>query len=75
MFLQDCGNAIWSLKGPKGPNLFVLVTLFRHKISITLQRMQAFSISSQMVTIGLTTSQLPHVGSRFLTWRITADLL
>jgi hypothetical protein len=25
MFLHDYANAIWSLKGPKGPHLFVLV--------------------------------------------------
>jgi hypothetical protein len=39
MFLHDCVNAIWSLKGPKGPQLLTLVTIFHQKISITLQKM------------------------------------
>jgi hypothetical protein len=28
VFLDDCANAIWSLKGPKGFPLFVLVIFF-----------------------------------------------
>jgi hypothetical protein len=26
VFLHNCANAIWNLKGPEGPPLFVLVT-------------------------------------------------
>ncbi len=36
VFLHDYANAIWSLKGIKGPHLFTLVTFFCQKISITL---------------------------------------
>jgi hypothetical protein len=39
VFLHDCANAIWSLKRSEGLYLFVLVTFFGQKISITLQRM------------------------------------
>ncbi len=59
MFLQDCANAIWNLKRPEGPHLYVLVTFLRKKISITLQRMQDVQISSWTVIVGLTTSQFP----------------
>jgi hypothetical protein len=56
MFLYDCVNAIWSLKMLKGLHLFVLVTFLCQKISITLQKMQAFSILSHVVVKGLITS-------------------
>jgi hypothetical protein len=59
VFLHNYVNAIWSLKGLEGPHLSILVTFFLQKVSITLQRMQTSSILSQMVTIGLTTFQLP----------------
>jgi hypothetical protein len=36
VFLPDYANFIWSLKGSEGLNLFVLVTFFPQKISITL---------------------------------------
>jgi hypothetical protein len=36
VFLHDCVNAIWSLKGTKGPHLSTLVTFFHQKVSITL---------------------------------------
>jgi hypothetical protein len=36
IFLYDCANAIWNLKGPKGPLLFVLVTILHQRILITL---------------------------------------
>ncbi len=39
VFLHDYANTIWSLKGPEGLHLFVLIIFFRQKISITLQRM------------------------------------
>jgi hypothetical protein len=47
-------NAIWSLKGPEGPHLGYF---FHQKISITLQRMEASSILSWAVVVGLVTSQ------------------
>ncbi len=59
VFLHNCANAIWSLKGLEGPLLFVLVTFLWQKISITLQRLQASSILSWKVAIGLTISRLP----------------
>jgi hypothetical protein len=39
VFLHDCANANWSLKGLEGLPLFVLVTFLQQKNSITLQRM------------------------------------
>jgi hypothetical protein len=54
VFLHNCANVIWSLKGPKG--LPFLSWLFRQKISITLQRLQASSILSRVVAVGLATS-------------------
>jgi hypothetical protein len=59
VFWYDCANAIWSLKGLEGLHLFVLVTFFYQKISITLQKVQMSSILSWMVAICLTTSRLP----------------
>jgi len=59
VFLHDCANAIWSLKGTKGPHLSTLVTFICKKISITLQTMRASSILSRAVAIGLTTSWFP----------------
>jgi hypothetical protein len=59
VFLHDCANAIWSLKGPKGPYHSTLVTFLHQKISITLQRMQVSFILSRVVTISLATSRLP----------------
>ncbi len=59
VFLQDCANDIWSLKGLKGPHVYTLVTFLCQKVLITLQRMQTSSILSQTIAIGLTTSQLP----------------
>jgi hypothetical protein len=44
VFLHDYANAIWSLKWPKDPPLFVLVIFLFQKLSITLQKMQASSI-------------------------------
>ncbi len=57
--LHNCAHIVWSLKGPKGPFLSVLVTFFRKKNSITLQRLQASSILHQAVAIGPVTSWLP----------------
>ncbi len=59
MFLQDCANAIWNMKGPEGPHLSILVTFLCKKISITLQRMQDVYILSWTKIVGLITSQLP----------------
>jgi hypothetical protein len=56
VFLHDCANAIWSLKGIEGPHLSTLVTFLHQKVSITLQRMQVSSILSQAIAIGLATS-------------------
>jgi hypothetical protein len=59
VFLHNCANAIWSLKGPKSPPLSILVIFLWQKISITLQRLQTSSILSQTIALGLGTSQLP----------------
>jgi hypothetical protein len=59
VFLHDCANAIWSLKGTEGPHLSTLVTFFRQKVSITLQRMQVSSILSRAIGVSLATSRLP----------------
>jgi hypothetical protein len=59
VFLHDCANAIWNFKGTKGPPPFVFVTFLWKKISITLQRMQASSILSWAVAVGLATFQIP----------------
>ncbi len=58
MFLHNYANAIWSLKRQEGSHLFVLVTSFIIKISITFQRMQASSILSQTIVVSLFTSRL-----------------
>jgi hypothetical protein len=59
VFLEECANVIWSVKGPKGLPLFVLVNFFHQKISIIMQRMQARSILNRVVVIALAISQLP----------------
>ncbi len=59
MFLHDCANPIWNLKGPEGLHLSTLITFHHQKVSITLQRMQTSSILSWVVAIGLTTSRFP----------------
>jgi hypothetical protein len=59
VILHNCANAMSNFKGPKGHPLYVLVFFFGQNISITLQRMQASSILSWVVVIGVTTSQLP----------------
>jgi len=46
VFLHNCANAIWSLKGQRAL-LFLPWFFFLEKISITLQRMQTSSILSQ----------------------------
>jgi hypothetical protein len=56
VFLHDCANAIWSLKGIEGLHIPTLVTFFHQKISITLQRMQSSSILSRVIAIGFVTS-------------------
>jgi hypothetical protein len=58
VFLHDCANAIWSLKGTKGFHLSSLVTCLHQKISITLQKMQMFSILNQVIAIGLVMARL-----------------
>jgi len=59
VFLHDYANAIWSLKGTKGPHLSTLVIFFHQKTSITLQRIQVSSILNWAIAVGLATSQLP----------------
>jgi hypothetical protein len=59
VFLHNCANAIWILKGLKGLLFFVLVTFFWQKNSITLQRLQASSILSWALVLGLIISRLP----------------
>jgi hypothetical protein len=56
MFLHNYVNVIWSLKGTKGLHLSTLIIFFYQKVSITLQRMQAPSILSWTIAIGLATS-------------------
>jgi hypothetical protein len=56
VFLRYCANAIWNLKGLENLHLFILVTFLHQKNSITLQRLQMFSILNQAVAIGLTIS-------------------
>ncbi len=73
VFLHDCTNAMWNFKGPEGPPLFVLVTFFHQKISITLQRMQTSSILSRAIVVGLITSWLPPFQNTLPI--TTADLL
>jgi len=59
VFLHNCANVIWNLKGPRGPHLSTLVIFFHQKVLITLQRMQTFSILSRTVAISLLTSRFP----------------
>jgi hypothetical protein len=59
VFLHNCANVVWSLKGPDGLPLSIMVTFLHKKNPITLQRMQASSILSRTIAIGLTTSQFP----------------
>jgi hypothetical protein len=59
VFLHDCANAIWSLKGLKGLHIFTLVIFHCQIVSITLQRMQVSSILSRVIAIGLVISRLP----------------
>jgi len=56
VFLHDCANAIWSLKGIEGFHLSTLITFFHQKDSITLQKMQMFFILSQAIDASLITS-------------------
>ncbi len=59
MFLHDCANANWSLKGLEGLHLSTLITFLHQKVSITLQKMQMSSILNWVVAIGLVISWLP----------------
>jgi hypothetical protein len=61
VFLHNFVNAIWSFKGLEGSPLSILITFLHQKNSITLQRMQASSILSWAIAIGLATSQLPPI--------------
>ncbi len=56
VFLHNCANVIWSLKRLDGPSLSILVTFPRQNISISLQKVQAYSILSQVILVGLATS-------------------
>jgi hypothetical protein len=59
VFLQDCANAIWNMKGLESPHLSILVTFLCKKVSITLQRMQDVHILSWKIIVGLIISRLP----------------
>jgi len=59
VFLCDCANAIWSLKGIKGLHISTLVTFLLKFFLITLQRMQKSSILSWVIVVGLAISWLP----------------
>ncbi len=59
MFLHNCANAIWNLKGLKSPPLSILVFFFQQIISITLQRLQTSSILCRTVVVSLTISWFP----------------
>ncbi len=65
VFLHNCANAIWNLKGPKSLPLYILVTFLWQINSITLQRLQASSILNQAIVVSLTTSQLPPLQNTF----------
>jgi hypothetical protein len=56
VFLHNCANAIWTLKGPEGPHLSTLVTFVHQKVLFTLQKMQASFILSWVVVLDLATS-------------------
>jgi hypothetical protein len=58
VFLHDYVNVIWSLKRLEGLHLSTFVTFFHQKVLITLQKMQASSILSLAVVVGLVISQL-----------------
>ncbi len=59
VFLHDCANVIWSLKGTESFHLSTLVSFLCKKLSITIQRMQTPAILSRVIAIGLTTYWLP----------------
>jgi hypothetical protein len=56
VFSHNYANAMWNFKGPLDLPIYVLVSFFDKKISITLQRMQASSILNWTIAVGLTTS-------------------
>jgi hypothetical protein len=56
VFWHNCANVIWSLRGLEGFHLSTLVTFLCQKDSITLQRMQMFSILNRMIAVGLVIS-------------------
>jgi hypothetical protein len=56
VFLHNYPNAIWGLKGTKGPHLSTLATFLHKKVSIALQMMQVSSILSQAIVVGLAIS-------------------
>jgi hypothetical protein len=58
-FLQVCTNNVWGMKDSGGPPLSILSTYFRQRVSIALQKLQAPTILSQALVVGLTTSWLP----------------
>ncbi len=58
VFLHNFANAIWNLKGLDGPFFFFYLSYF----SLTkkfIQKLQASSIFSRVITVSLATSQLP----------------
>ncbi len=63
VFIQLCQCHL-ELEKVKRPFIFLFWLFFYQKISITLQRMQAFSILSWVIVIDLSTSWLPPLGNK-----------
>jgi hypothetical protein len=59
---HECANVTWSMKGPKGPPLSMLVTFLWQRLFSTLKKLQASSILNQTTMVSLINSQLPPWG-------------
>jgi hypothetical protein len=88
MFLHDCANAIWSLKGLEGPPFFCFGYFYSSKkinhivknASILYLKSCGCPRPSHFLTSthsGHTSHHhgRPTIGGWFLTWKNTADLL
>ncbi len=62
---HECANVTWSMKGPKGPPLSMLVTFLCQRLFSTLKKMQASSVLNQATMVGLINSQPPPLGHTF----------
>jgi hypothetical protein len=85
---SHCVNAIWSLNGPKGPHLFILVTFLCQKIfnpiakdtsifhlkSNGSHRLSYFPIPTPLVHTSHHHDQ-PIASDWFVTWKNTSNLL